>query len=154
MIFDWGGEGMKRILAVLGALLAVAACAPQEPPPPAAAAPAPGYAAASSGVATNYFDGTYTGGFQSATPVATGQCQNYRVAPALTIRNGVAQFAALNVEFQGQVTPQGQLAMQGPGGATFTGQIDPYFVLTGRVTTSNCVYDASWKRYQKLPAAS
>ena len=145
---------MKRFLVLSGALLAVVACAQEEAPPPAAAA-APDYAAAPPAAATYYYDGTYTGSFVlGATPTATGQCRNYSVAPSLTIRNGVARFAALDIEFQGQIAPQGQLGMQGPGGATFTGQIDPYFVLTGRVTAPNCIYDATWKRYQKFPSAS
>jgi hypothetical protein len=35
--------------------------------------------------------------------------------------------------------------MQAERGQTFQGQIDPYYVLTGRVT-GNCIYDTSWKR--------
>jgi hypothetical protein len=63
----------------------------------------------------------------------------------LTIRNGVAQFAALDLTYQGYVTPQGEVRMQTPEGRTFVGQIDPYYVLRGR-TTGNCVYDATWQR--------
>jgi hypothetical protein len=73
------------------------------------------------------------------------QCPNYRVAPALIIRNGAARFAALDLDFQGYVTPQGELRMQAPTGQTFAGQIDPYYVLKGRVS-GNCVYDATWQR--------
>src|SRR5262249_29145327 len=40
-------------------------------------------------------------------------------------RNGVARFAALDLDFQGYVTPQGELRMQAPTGQTFVGQIDP-----------------------------
>jgi hypothetical protein len=139
---------MKRLLPLFVSLLAIAACTPQEPPPPPAAA-APGYAAGSPAAATNYYDGTYTGQFVQISPGPTGaQCPNIKVAPALTISNGVARFAALDLSFQGTVTPQGQLSMQSQGGQTFEGQIDPYFVLRGRVT-GNCVYDATWQRYRK-----
>jgi hypothetical protein len=67
------------------------------------------------------------------------------VAPALTINNGVARFAALDITYQGYVTPQGQVTMQSPAGQTLTGQIDPQFVLRGQ-TTGRCVYDAVWQR--------
>jgi hypothetical protein len=72
---------------------------------------------------------------------------NIRVAPVLTIRNGVARFDALNLTFQGYVTPQGELAMQSQGGQMFEGHIDPYYVLKGRVT-GNCIYDATWTKNQ------
>src|SRR5215475_13545620 len=142
---------MKQ-LALLGiSLLAVSACAPQPPPP---AAPAPlaqpaAYPAGSPASTTTAFDGTYDGSFvqQISAGSSNAQCPNYRVAPALTIRNGAARFAALNLDFQGYVTPQGELRMQAPTGQTFVGQFDPYIVLTGRVT-GNCVYDATWKKHQ------
>jgi hypothetical protein len=38
----------------------------------------------------------------------------------------VARFDALNLTFQGYVTPQGELVMQSQGGQTFEGHIDPY----------------------------
>ena len=41
--------------------------------------------------------------------------------------------------------------MQSEGGQTFQGRIDPYFVLDGWVT-GNCIYDATWKKHQKLRA--
>jgi hypothetical protein len=75
------------------------------------------------------------------------QCPNIRVAPVLTIRSGVARFAAFNLTFQGYATPQGALMMQSEGGQTFEGKIDPYFVLKGRVT-GNCIYDATWTKHQ------
>jgi hypothetical protein len=132
-------------LSLLGiSLLAIAACAPQpSAPPPVAAAAAPG----SPPNTTTFFDGTYAGSFvQSITPGSpTTQCPNIRVAPPLTIRNGVAHFAALNLTFEGYVTPQGELAMQSQGGQTFEGHIDALYVLRGRVT-GNCVYDATWTR--------
>ena len=76
----------------------------------------------------------------------TLDCPNYRVAPALTIRNGLAQFQTGAGTFQGYVTPQGGLTMQSERGQTFQGQIDPYYVVTGRATGPSCIYDASWKR--------
>jgi hypothetical protein len=140
-----GRNKMKQLFLVGISLLAVAACAPEPSPPPAAAlAPA---AAGSPAIVTTAFDGTYDGSFVQNISVGTtgAQCPNYRVAPALTIRNGVARFAALDLTFQGSVTPQGALSMQASTGQTFVGQIDPYYVLKGRVT-GNCVYDATWQR--------
>ena len=97
---------------------------------------------------TTAFDGSYVGSFVHTTGPAGAVCPNYKVAPALTIRNGVASFAALDLHFQGTVTPQGQLMMQSEHGQTFEGQIDPYYVLKGRVT-GRCVYDATWHKYKK-----
>jgi len=141
---------MNRLFLLGILLLAISACAPPPPPPPPAslapaAAPAPGSPANT----TTAFDGTYDGSFvQSITPgTPAAQCPNIRVAPALTIRNGVARFAALNLTFQGYVTPQGALVMQSEGGQTFQGQIDPNFVLRGRIT-GNCIYDATWTKHQ------
>jgi hypothetical protein len=67
------------------------------------------------------------------------------VAPTLTIQNGVARFAALDITYQGYVTPQGQVSMQAPDGRTFVGQIDANYVLRGQ-TTGACVYNALWQR--------
>ena len=67
------------------------------------------------------------------------------VAPHLTIENGVARFAALDITYQGYVTPQGEVRMQSPAGQTFVGQIDPYYTLRGQ-TTGACVYNAVWHR--------
>src|SRR5215471_14909631 len=61
---------------------------------------------------------------QNASASGSG-CPNFPVAPSLTIRNGVAQFAALYLTYQGYVTPQGEVRMQTPEGRTFVGQIDP-----------------------------
>jgi len=112
-------------------------------------ASAPGDAAAQgSPTYTTAFDGSYVGSFVQTTGPAGAACPNYKVAPALTIRNGVASFAALDLHFQGTVTPQGQLMMQSEHGQTFEGQIDPYYVLKGRVT-GRCIYDATWHKYKK-----
>ena len=145
---------MKRsfLLYVSSLGLAAAACAPQTPPPPAAATPLAqpaAYPAGSPASTTTAFDGTYDGSFvqQISAGSPGAQCPNYRVAPALTIRNGAARFAALNLDFQGYVTPQGELRMQAPTGQTFVGQFDPYLKLTGRVT-GNCAYDATWQKHQ------
>ena len=72
-------------------------------------------------------------------------CPNFPVAPALTIRNGVAQFAALDLTYQGYVTPAGDVNMQTPAGQTFVENIHPNYKLTGQ-TTGRCVYDATWQR--------
>jgi hypothetical protein len=131
---------MKQSFLLGISLIAISACTPQ-PPPPTAVAP-PGQQPAS---ATTFYDGTYEGSFAQNVSAPGSQCPNYRVAPVLTINNGVARFAALDLSFQGYVTPQGDLRMQAPTGQTFVGQIDPYYVLRGRVA-GNCVYDATWQR--------
>ena len=135
---------MNRFFVLCASGLALAACAPVEPPPPTPVA-APGYAAPPPGTQTTFFDGTYNGSFVQNVSAPGSQCPNYTVAPVLTINNGVARFAALDLNFQGYVTQQGELRMQAPTGQTFVGQIDPYYVLRGRVT-GNCVYDAVWQR--------
>ena len=138
-------EQMKRsfLLGVSG--LAVAACAPQQPPPPTTAAPPPSYATGSPSATTTFYDGTYIGSFVQNMSASGSGCPNFPVAPALTIRNGVAQFAALDLTYQGYVTPAGDVNMQTPAGQTFVGHIDPNYKLTGR-TTGSCVYDATWQR--------
>jgi len=136
---------MTRLLLAGISLFAISACVPEPAPPPPAAVAAPGYAAAPPGSATTYFDGVYNGSFVQNVSAPGSQCPNYTVAPVLTIYNGVARFAALDLNFQGDVTAQGQVNMQAPTGQTFQGQIDPYYVLRGRVT-GNCVYDATWQR--------
>src|SRR5262249_56709409 len=105
---------MKQLLLLGVSLLAVSACAPQPPPQPAAPAPLAQPAAYPPGSppnTTTAFDGTYDGNFvqQISAGSPNAQCPNYRVAPALTIHNGAARFAALNLDFQGYVTPQGEL---------------------------------------------
>ena len=163
---------MPRRLAIIkccnllsASVLALAACAPQQPPPPTAMAPppsppppttattvvapttaaAPGYAAASPPATTTYYDGTYIGSFTQNQSASGSGCPNFPVAPALTIHNGVAQFAALDITYQGYVTPQGDVMMQSPSGQTLVGHIDPHYVLTGQ-TTGRCVYNATWQR--------
>jgi len=131
---------MKQLTLLGMSLIAISACTPQ-PPPPTAVVPAAQQPAS----ATTFYDGTYDGSFAQDVSAPGSQCPNYRVAPVLTINNGVARFAALDLNFQGYVTPQGELKMQTPTGQTFVGQIDPYYVLRGRVT-GNCVYDATWQR--------
>jgi hypothetical protein len=140
---------VKRFLLLAAFVLAVAACAPPEAPPPAPAV-TPGYGAASP--TTTYYDGTYNGSFAQNVSAPGTQCPDYKVAPVLTIQSGVARFTALNLQFQGYVTAQGELRMEAPTGQTFEGQIDPYYVLRGRVA-GNCVYDATWVRKGALGAA-
>ena len=135
---------MKRSLLLSALVLAVAACAPPAPPPPAPVA-APAYPPGSPPAATTYYDGTYNGSFTQNVSAPGSNCPNFPVAPALTIQNGVARFAALDLSYQGYVTPQGEVRMQTPDGRTFTGQIDPYYVLRGQ-TTGACVYNAVWQR--------
>ena len=135
---------MKQLFLLGISLVAVSACAPQPSPPPTTATP-PGYAAGSPSNATTFYDGTYVGSFVQNISASGSQCPNFPVAPALTIRNGVARFAALDLEYQGYVTPQGDVSMQTPAGHTFMGHIDPYYVLKGQ-TTGRCVYNATWQR--------
>lgn len=137
---------MKLSVLLSASALVVAACAgPEVPPPPAPPPAAPGYAAAAPVSATTYYDGTYIGGFTQNMSVPGSGCPNFPVAPSLTIHNGVAQFAALNLSYQGYVTQDGRVDMRSPDGRTFVGQIDPYYVLRGR-TTGACVYEAAWQR--------
>ena len=135
---------MKQLLALGISLIATSACAPPPPPPPTAAAP-PGYAAATPPPTTTYYDGTYVGSFTQNLSASGSGCPNIPVAPALTINNGVARFAALDLTYQGYVTPQGDVNMQTPSGQTFVGHIDPSYKLTGQ-TTGQCVYNATWQR--------
>ena len=135
---------MKRALLFGVSVLAVAACVPQPPPPPPTVA-APGPAAGTPVAATTFYDGTYVGSFTQNLSASDSGCPNFPVAPALTIHNGVARFAALDLTYQGYVTPQGDVTMQTPTGQTLTGHIDPYYVLTGQ-TTGKCVYNATWHR--------
>jgi hypothetical protein len=136
---------MKRSFLLSASVLTVAACAPQPPPPPAMAAPPPSYAAGSPPATTTFYDGTYDGSFAQNMSASGSGCPNFPVAPALTIHNGVARFAALDLTYDGYVTPQGDVRMQSPAGQTFTGHIDPYYRLTGQ-TAGRCVYDATWQR--------
>jgi hypothetical protein len=144
---------MKQLYLLGISLLAVSACAPQPSPPPVAAPaygaqPAPG----SPNNTTRAFDGYY--GNAAARNVTPG-CPDFVTARALTIRNGLATLqsgvlATGTLNFQGYVNPQGQLTMVSQQGQTFQGQIDPNFVLTGKATGPNCVYDASWNLIQRF----
>jgi hypothetical protein len=138
---------VMRSLLLSASLLAVTACAAPEPPPPPPPAPAAAaaYPPGSPPAATTYFDGTYIGGFTQNLSAPGSGCPNFPAAPALTINNGVARFAALDLTYQGYVTPDGSVNMQTPDGRTFVGQINPYYALSGR-TTGACVYEAQWQR--------
>ena len=146
---------MKQLFLLGVSLLAVSACAPQPYAPPAAAPayvaqPAGAPAAGSPSNTTRAFDGYY--GNAVARSMTPG-CPDVITATGLTIRNGFVQFqggtATLgSLTFQGYVNPQGGLSMVSQQGQTFQGQINPNFVLTGRATGPNCVYDASWTRTQ------
>jgi hypothetical protein len=135
---------MKQLFLLGISLIAVSACAPQPPPPTVTAVP-PGYAATSPPPATTFFDGTYIGSFTQNMSASGSGCPNFPVAPALTINNGVARFAALDITYQGYVTPQGDVTMQSSTGQTLTGHIDPQYVLRAQ-TTGQCVYNAVWQR--------
>jgi hypothetical protein len=130
---------MRRFFLLSVLVLAIAACAPQQPPPPTMAA------TEGQLQTTIYYDGTYIGSFTQNLSAAESNCPNFAVAPALTIQNGIARFAALDLTYQGYVTQQGEVRMQTPSGQTFVGQIDPYYVLRGQ-TTGACVYNAIWQR--------
>ena len=136
---------MKQLFLLGISLLAVSACAPQPSPPPAAVA---SYALGSSANTTTAFDGDYGSVIvRSASP----GCADPRFQDAnLSIRSGLAQARGLNFTAQGYVTPQGALAMQTEHGQTFQGQIGPNFVLTGRATGPNCVWDVAWNRVRAL----
>ena len=142
---------MKQLFLLSVSLFAISACVPQPaPPPPAVAQPAGAPATGSPANTTRAFDGYYGNAF--ARNVTPG-CPDFVTGNALTIRNGLATFysgvlATGTLNFQGYVTPQGQLTMVSQQGQTFQGQINPNFVLTGRATGPNCVYDASWSRLQ------
>lgn len=130
---------MQRFFLLCVLVLAIAACAPQQPPPPTMAA------TEGQLQTTIYYDGTYIGSFTENLSASGSNCPDLPVAPALTIQNGVARFAALDLAYQGYVTPQGDVRMQTPSGQTFVGQMDPYYVLRGQ-TTGACVYNAIWQR--------
>ena len=130
---------MQRFFMLCVLVLTIAACAPQQPPPPTMAA------TEGQLQTTIYYDGTYIGSFTENMSASGSNCPDLPVAPALTIQNGVARFAALDLTYQGYVTPQGEVRMQSPAGQTFVGQIDPYYVLRGQ-TTGACVYNAAWQR--------
>jgi hypothetical protein len=147
---------MKSLFPLSIALFVVSACASQPSMQTTAAGSSSVqpviYAAGSSANTTSSYDGTYTG--VSIGKVASimgnggegsASCPNYSAAPPLTISNGLAQAQALNLTFQGYVTPQGALAMSSGRGQRFEGQIDNQNVLTGRMLGA-CAYDVSWRR--------
>jgi hypothetical protein len=151
---------MKQLLLLGVSLLAVAvsACAPPSPPPAVAGQPITpvSYASGSPANTTRAFDGTFTGlsvqnvAGGSITPgasTASVNCPNYTVSslPPVTISNGLAQFQAIGLTFQGYVTPQGGLNMNSGVGQTFQGQIDSRNVLSGQVL-GRCAYNLSWQK--------
>ena len=149
---------MKQLFLSGISLLAVAACAPPSPPPAVAGQPITPVSWVSGAPAntTRAFDGTFTGlsggnvAGGSITPgasVASVDCPNYTVSslPPVTISNGLAQFQAIGLTFQGYVTPQGGLNMNSGVGQTFEGQIDSRSVLSGQVV-GRCAYNLSWQK--------
>jgi len=107
----------------------------------------PGLAAAQSPTA---FDGTYAG----VSNTGGGFCSPFMTVPRpLTIRNGVAQFqggfqSQPNLNFEGDVSPQGDLRMKDQRSHIATGHIDQ----TGKATASvfnmdpNCTLVAVWQK--------
>ena len=119
-----------------------------------------GFAAGSATNTTTAFDGYY--GHAVARGLSPG-CPDYVTGHELTIRDGLATFHTNTVpatgsgipatgplNFQGYVNPQGGLAMVSQQGQTFQGQIDSNFVLTGRASGPNCLYDATFNRMRGL----
>jgi hypothetical protein len=135
---------MKRFYLLGISLLVVAACAPQ-PSPPASTAAQVGSAANTSAA----FDGDY-GGAAAVKNMSTGrntlECPDSISSPYLIIQNGRARFQGASAVFEGYVTPQGGLTLQGLSGQTFQGQIDPNFVVRGWVTGPTCTYALLWTR--------
>jgi hypothetical protein len=105
--------------------------------------PVPG----STAYTTTAFDGDY--GNAVAKSMTSG-CPDIIAATGLTIKNGFVQFRGANLTFYGYINPQGGLSLTTQQGQTFQGQIDPNFVLTGRATGPNVVYDASWSRIRAV----
>jgi len=131
---------MKHLFLLSGSLLAISACAPQPSPPPASTAAQSGSAANT----TTAFDGRY--GNLVVTAKTPSSCPDLPLPPYFVINNGFALMQGYNLSFQGFVTPQGALNMPSSFGQTFQGQIDPQFVLRGRVAGPNCAYDMTWSR--------
>ena len=130
---------MKQLCLLAISLLAVSACAPQPTGPIGAVAGSPTNT-------TTAFDGNY--GNLVVTGKTPSGCPDLPLTPYFPISNGRAYMQGYNLTFQGYVTPQGGLTMTSGLGQTFQGQIDPNFVLTGRASGPNCLYDASWTRIQ------
>jgi hypothetical protein len=114
------------------------------------------YASGSPANTTRAFDGTFAGlavqnvGGGSITPgagPASVNCPNYTAASLspVTISNGLAQFQAIGLTFQGYIAPQGGLMMSSGVGQTFQGQIDNRNVLSGQVL-GRCAYNLSWQK--------
>ena len=137
---------MKRLFLVGISLLAVSACVPPAAPPPAAPAPMAQAGRTVPGSPTNTttaFDGRYSNLVVTA---KTSGCPDLPLPPYFDISNGRAYMQGYNLTLQGYVTPQGALTMTSGLGQTFEGQIDPRFVLRGRVSGPNCAYDMTWTR--------
>src|SRR5262249_10906301 len=134
----WEGK-MKKLFVTGISVLAVAVCAV---PPASAENPA-----GSSTNTTTIFDGAWSGTSIRTSPGPTNEpCPVIPVAPALHIQGGLAQFRALNLDFQGYITPDGILAMRAESGQTFQGQFygtGQTRSLRGRII-GKCIYDATW----------
>jgi hypothetical protein len=135
---------MKPLFLLSVSLLAISACAPQPAPPAPGLAPPQGTYSGSPANTTTAFDGRY--GNLVVTAKTPSSCPDLPLPPYFVINNGFALMQGYNLSFQGFVTPQGALNMPSSFGQTFQGQIDPQFVLRGRVAGPNCAYDMTWSR--------
>jgi hypothetical protein len=97
------------------------------------------------------FDGVYVG--VSAEHI--GQmgrrgrgCLDFARPARLTIRNSHAQTQWGEHVLEGEVTPQGALALRTGYGQNLTGQIDGNFVVRGRISAA-CYYDLVWQRRRR-----
>jgi hypothetical protein len=112
-------DQVKQLLLLGASLLAVSACAPPSSPPAVAGQPLRpvSYASGSSTSTTPTFDGTFTGltvqkvAGGAITPgggAGSANRPNYTASslPPVTISNGLAQFPAIDLTFQGYVTPK------------------------------------------------
>jgi len=141
--FPWEYQ-MKHLFLLSVSLLAISACAPQPAPPAPGLAPPQGAYSGSPTNTTTAFDGRY--GNLVVTAKTPSSCPDLPLPPYFVINNGFALMQGYNLSFQGFVTPQGALNMPSSFGQTFQGQIDPQFVLRGRVAGPNCAYDMTWSR--------
>jgi hypothetical protein len=78
----------------------------------------------------------------------TPGCQQFEVPPTVTITNGLAEMQALDVTFEGYVTPQGHLMMDSGYGAMVNADFDPRTpgMLHGRAVSVNCRYNLTWQK--------
>ena len=85
----------------------------------------------------------------SAHPNPTPGCLSGQPGP-LTIADGVARWPGTvpttGATVEGSVNAQGVLAMHGPLGMRFDGQIDGHGTVTGRLTGYYCSFEVVWQK--------